>query len=153
MDIAPIETVYKGYRFRSRLEARWAVFFETCGKDWSYEPEGFDLGDLGYYLPDFLVQYKNTPTWIEIKPKIYNFALSMLALAKMAKLSEITKTAGLVYFGDPLEFEGFIFPIFKEGEVYEHIYPINFSPDDLCENSKRAAKIARSARFEFGESG
>lgn len=24
-----IETEYKGYRFRSRLEARWAVFFDT----------------------------------------------------------------------------------------------------------------------------
>lgn len=24
MDIKPIETLYNGYRFRSRLEARWA---------------------------------------------------------------------------------------------------------------------------------
>lgn len=29
MSIKPIETVYKGYRFRSRLEARWAVFFQV----------------------------------------------------------------------------------------------------------------------------
>ena len=27
-DIKAIETYYKGYRFRSRLEARWAVFFD-----------------------------------------------------------------------------------------------------------------------------
>ena len=26
--IKPIETKYNGYRFRSRLEARWAVFFD-----------------------------------------------------------------------------------------------------------------------------
>lgn len=26
-----IETRYKGYRFRSRLEARWAVFFDALG--------------------------------------------------------------------------------------------------------------------------
>ncbi|MCB6994492.1 hypothetical protein LI177_13475 [bacterium 210820-DFI.6.37] len=25
-----IQTEYKGYRFRSRLEARWAVFFDAC---------------------------------------------------------------------------------------------------------------------------
>lgn len=25
--IKPIETIYNGYHFRSRLEARWAVFF------------------------------------------------------------------------------------------------------------------------------
>lgn len=50
-----IETEYKGYRFRSRLEARWAVFFDACGVKWEYEPEGYDLGDGMYYLPDFLL--------------------------------------------------------------------------------------------------
>lgn len=51
----PIETEYKGYRFRSRLEARWARFFDACHVDWEYEPEGYDLGDGLYYLPDFLL--------------------------------------------------------------------------------------------------
>lgn len=50
-----INTEYKGYRFRSRLEARWAVFFDACGVEWEYEPEGYDLGDGIYYLPDFLL--------------------------------------------------------------------------------------------------
>jgi hypothetical protein len=27
--IAPIETLYRGYRFRSRLEARWASHIEA----------------------------------------------------------------------------------------------------------------------------
>ena len=54
-DIKPIETEYKGYRFRSRLEARWAVFFEACGVDWEYEPEGYELGDGQRYLPDFVI--------------------------------------------------------------------------------------------------
>ena len=53
--IKSIETEYRGYRFRSRLEARWAVFFDACGVKWEYEPEGFDLGDGLYYLPDFLL--------------------------------------------------------------------------------------------------
>lgn len=52
-NLKPIETEYKGYRFRSRLEARWAVFFDNCGIKWEYEPEGFDLGDGIKYLPDF----------------------------------------------------------------------------------------------------
>ncbi len=51
----PIETEYKGYRFRSRLEARWARFFDACHVAWEYEPEGYDLGDGLYYLPDFLL--------------------------------------------------------------------------------------------------
>lgn len=53
--IKAIETIYNGYRFRSRLEARWAVFFDACGVNWEYEPEGYDLGDGIYYLPDFLL--------------------------------------------------------------------------------------------------
>jgi hypothetical protein len=48
-----IETVYQGYRFRSRLEARWAVFFDTLGLRWEYEKEGYELGAAGRYLPDF----------------------------------------------------------------------------------------------------
>lgn len=48
----PIETVYAGCRFRSRLEARWAVFFDRLGIEWEYEPQGFE-GDYGRYLPDF----------------------------------------------------------------------------------------------------
>lgn len=72
-DIKPIETVYAGYRFRSRLEARWAVFFDTLGLRWEYEPEGYDLGELGYYLPDFYLPEVHCFTgadsaFIEIKP-------------------------------------------------------------------------------------
>lgn len=47
-----IETSYKGYRFRSRLEARWAVFFDTLGIKWEYEKQGYSLPS-GAYLPDF----------------------------------------------------------------------------------------------------
>lgn len=47
------DTYYKGIRFRSRLEAKWAVFFDACGVEWEYEPEGYDLGDGISYLPDF----------------------------------------------------------------------------------------------------
>lgn len=51
-NIKPIETVYNGYRFRSRLEARWAVFFRAVGLDYQYEPEGFEMDGIRY-LPDF----------------------------------------------------------------------------------------------------
>lgn len=53
--IKAIETKYKGYRFRSRLEARWAVFFDACGYNWEYEAEGYVLPCGTYYLPDFKV--------------------------------------------------------------------------------------------------
>lgn len=52
-EIKAIETEYNGYRFRSRLEARWAVFFDNAGIKYEYEPEGFELEDGTMYLPDF----------------------------------------------------------------------------------------------------
>lgn len=66
MDVKAIETVYNGYRFRSRLEARWAVFFDAAGIEYEYEPEGFELEDGTKYLPDFyLPEYD---WYVEIKP-------------------------------------------------------------------------------------
>ena len=62
--IKAIETVYKGYRFRSRLEARWAVFYDALGIEWEYEKEGFEFWDGSRYLPDF---YLKDYGWIEIK--------------------------------------------------------------------------------------
>ena len=55
-----IETHYNGYRFRSRLEARWAVFFDALGVSYEYEPEGFELDDGTWYLPDFRVKCYGT---------------------------------------------------------------------------------------------
>lgn len=64
-DVKPIETEYKGYRFRSRLEARYAVFFDALKIEFEYEPEGFHLSS-GDYLPDFwLPQHE---LWVEVKP-------------------------------------------------------------------------------------
>jgi hypothetical protein len=55
-NIKPIETLYKGVLFRSRTEARWAVFFDEMSIKWVYEYEGYDLGNnLGFYLPDFFL--------------------------------------------------------------------------------------------------
>jgi hypothetical protein len=42
------------------------VFFDALGWEYQYEPEGFDLGDAGYYLPDF---YLPNEGWFEVKPK------------------------------------------------------------------------------------
>jgi hypothetical protein len=61
----PIETFYNGYRFRSRLEARWAVFFDAVGLKYLYEHEGFDL-DGDWYLPDFYLT--DWDCYVEIKP-------------------------------------------------------------------------------------
>src|ERR1051326_875288 len=65
VNIKAIETRYAGYRFRSRLEARWAVYFGASGIKWEYEPEGFNLGGV-LYLPDFWLP--QVSMWAEVKP-------------------------------------------------------------------------------------
>lgn len=67
--LTPIETRYRSYRFRSRLEARWAVAFDSMGVTWSYEPEGFVLPSGRPYLPDFRLVIVGMPFWVEVKPK------------------------------------------------------------------------------------
>lgn len=52
MTIKAIQTFYKGYHFRSRLEARWAVFFDTLGIKYQYEIEGFEKEDR--YRPGYI---------------------------------------------------------------------------------------------------
>lgn len=47
-----IPTMYRGVQFRSRLEARWAAFFDRIGLQWEFEPEGYETS-AGRYLPDF----------------------------------------------------------------------------------------------------
>jgi hypothetical protein len=84
MSIKPIETVYKGYRFRSRLEARWAVFFDALDIKWEYEPEGFDLGDDGKYLPDFRLPTFDGGLYAEVKPDGERFS-------KAQSFAEITR--------------------------------------------------------------
>jgi hypothetical protein len=59
-----IQTTYDGHRFRSRTEARWAVFFKAAGIPYEYEKEGVVL-DGRPYLPDFwLPGFK---MWLEVK--------------------------------------------------------------------------------------
>ena len=67
--LKPIETTYNGYRFRSRLEARWAVFFDALGVKYEYEKEGYDLGEAGWYLPDFWLP--QSEMWAEVKAVEY----------------------------------------------------------------------------------
>jgi hypothetical protein len=49
--IANIPTIYNGVQFRSRLEAKWAAFFDLLGWHWHYEPL-----DLDGWIPDFLIE-------------------------------------------------------------------------------------------------
>lgn len=64
--ISAIETRYKGYRFRSRLEARWAMFFDRVGLTWTYESDPINVAGEAY-LPDFIVEVGGKQVMHEVK--------------------------------------------------------------------------------------
>jgi hypothetical protein len=80
-----IETFYNGYRFRSRLEARWAVFFDSLGIEYQYESEGYDLGKDGFYLPDFYLP--GYDLFVEVKPSRTLFENERNKACSLAKQS------------------------------------------------------------------
>jgi hypothetical protein len=74
-----INTEYNNNYFRSRLEAKWAVFFDLAGIKYIYEPEGFYDEKTGRsYLPDFFLPEVRLRSgneiglYIEIKPLGFN---------------------------------------------------------------------------------
>jgi len=167
--LKPIETKYKGYRFRSRLEARWAVFFDALGMAWEYEPEGFDLGPEGYYLPDFWL--KPLKCWIEIKPEYTDWidipdpeTSRLINGAKIVMLEEVSKADALcratnqntcVVFGVPWECRVVVSRI-EDGILHQTVLEgFLFDKGELNRKSwlEKGFNAARSARFEHGENG
>lgn len=158
-----IQTRYKGYHFRSRLEARWAVFFDALGVPWEYEPQGFSLPS-GPYLPDFY--FPTWKAWGEVKPNegAYN-------RRQLLELAEATHQEVIMLDGTPgLSLYKVVLPAIDAGpdstktsvgRVHLSLSAdndkvwIEFEPDHPAAASARfgaAVQAARSARFEHGES-
>ena len=121
-------TRWNGIIYRSRLEARWAVFFDALNPrlPYEYEPEWFDTSH-GPYLPDFYLPTLNY-FWI-VKPQ-------QISNLERAKCAEICQKGFNVYiaqgpipqsFSCPWEESGFI------GESYMYHSPIT---NDLIEAYK-----------------
>ncbi len=104
--IKAIDTRYAGHLFRSRLEARWAVFFDHLQLRWEYEPEGYELPDGTRYLPDFrLTNPSGSQRWVEVKPAHITsdpkFTSFWLALHPDGVCNDTTDAA--MVSGSPLE--------------------------------------------------
>lgn len=181
MRIQAIETKYKGHRFRSKLEAKWAVFLDHMGVCWDYEPQGFHLGRAGNYLPDFFLPFPqpvddhNKPDsppwsgwrdvqayWLEIKP----FAPKPREISVALALAAHTQHHVYCFAGKPWpgEFEVFLYTIKGHSSSLtarwklDHLYGFycNVCPHleypGLAEVEQSAFAAARSSRFELGES-
>lgn len=99
----PIETKWKGYRFRSRTEARWAVFLDAAELLFEYEPEGVILPS-GPYLPDFRLSGFPIPddagpeaVWLEVKGGVP----TDLEIQRCAELAQASGEVVLLAMGAP----------------------------------------------------
>lgn len=81
-------TIYAGVRFRSRLEAKWAQFFDTIELKWEYEPCRLDG-----WVPDFLV----AGWWLaEVKP----VPLTSMAITREAEIQKAIRGHDTLLLGD-----------------------------------------------------
>lgn len=115
VEIKAIPTLYRGFRFRSRLEARWAVFLDRLDVAWEYEAEGFDLPG-GRYLPDFKLPKWNAGrgAWLEVKPPYP----TPCKWPPAEELVCATRMNLYVAQGMPQEHAGISAYIYSDGEVW-----------------------------------
>ena len=161
--IKAIDTQYNRYLFRSRLEARWAVLFDVLGIKYEYEFEGFDLGNAGWYLPDFWLPERNgmssrSGLWVEIKPIQLN-----------EKEVKICEALAIQSNTDVVSFEGVPSTMNTNCKCYVGVDMVNPFTNDLvrvlcCDTHplcyylgvsipdlSKAVMCAKSTRFEHGK--
>lgn len=166
--IKAIETVYKGYRFRSRLEARWAVFFDALGVKWEYEREGFELEDGTRYLPDFWLPDIECGVWFEVKPSIDSDLSKPRALANALALDDPDGPIVVVGTQPGEELTALDHPHSADEQGIPCDLPLQFceqsggvrlvpaeriGPFGVTGKVWAAVDESRAARFEFGEQG
>ena len=130
-EMKAIQTEYKGYLFRSRLEARWAVFFDACGVEWEYEPECIVLSDGTKYLQDFyLIDFH---CYFEVKRKGIQYTdQGSEAEGKISDGMDCDRWAGIIAYGDPMDDTLIIFCQETDdggGGSYENEVTIGIHPD------------------------
>jgi hypothetical protein len=138
-----IETEYNGYKFRSRLEARWAVVFDWLKVKYQYEPQGFELEDGLRYLPDFyLPEHK---LYVEIKADA-NAAIA--SGDKLKRFADMVRANGQYYavFYDVPHYEACVYEKYKYQSIeFEHSKPVGLTLKPVLR--KRALNNIEYERF------
>jgi len=143
--IKAIETEYNGYRFRSRLEARWAIFFDSAKICYEYELEGYEMDGGIRYLPDFyLTGYK---LHVEIKPDLET--LTFKELEKIDRFAMCPDNKVLLICGTPTNQKMYVLDgSFCVGEcAYEYDGEEVWTEHGLLEAYKRNALPEKEVRF------
>jgi hypothetical protein len=137
LTIKAIPTVYDDYRFHSRLEAKWAVFFNAANVRYQYELQGYDLPS-GWYLPDFWLP--DYTAFLEVKPLLPTLGPEQVQARQLVEMTGVRTT---VVYDDPVG-------AFKNGHAgIVAFYPSGDLPFVLDIPEKDGAAIrARQHRFE-----
>jgi hypothetical protein len=101
--IKALPSFYAGVKFRSRLEARWARYFDLIGVEWEYEPEGYELPS-GNYCPDFFCKFRSsragsTSFFVEVKPDDIG---QRMVQQKLMELCQMTSEQVVCVVGNPV---------------------------------------------------
>lgn len=101
-----IPTTYRGTRFRSQLEAKYAQAFDRLGIIWVYEHGGFMFDDGTMYCPDFYMP--ELDTYFEVKGILDDESIYKIKnLAKEEKRVFVGAPNGNVYTGHGID-RGFV---------------------------------------------
>ena len=150
-----IDTPYAGHLFRSRTEARWAVFFDHMGLQWQYESEGFQLPTGTRYLPDFrVISPGGNSFWFEVKPRHVD---SDPKFDEFRKACEAEGDRAVLLNGTPHEYVeewGPFYVFFNEQPpVVKGKFGLDIGPSKLAKRITQAAEAAQKSRFEHGATG
>lgn len=121
MPLKAKQTYYNGYWFRSRLEARWAYFFDLIGIEYRYEYQGYELDGISY-LPDFWLTGRYN-LYVEIK----GYTPDALELEKASRLATASERLVWLFVGDPFGPSELCSFIFHNWEMYKE------SPRDIMD--------------------
>lgn len=140
MTMQAIRTTYDGIRYRSRTEARWAVFFTLIGARFRYEAEGFRTAE-GPYLPDFELSFQEAPkVFFEVKGQEPTDRELKVAIA----LADESGCPVHIAVGPPAP-DGVTIDVLPKRPIAESAFP-NCWADALAEASRHQFAIFDDAR-------
>lgn len=151
ISIKAIPTWYGGHCYRSKTEAKWAVFCDVLELSFKYEAEGFVIKtdeDEFCYLPDFLIPpiMEAWPTWIEVKgTEPTEREIEKLVYACRARLCD-----GLLVIGEPDLMSDLLWCVQDADGLYQVKRMKQSFLAAIFGDTDRAFLVARSYRFDKG---
>jgi len=140
-------TIYNGTKYRSRLEARWAAFFDLIGWRYQYEPYDFDG-----YTPDYVIYGTNNRLlFIEIKPIVNR----EYAIEYSKKLNNINNKINVVMLSTEFKEDtssGGVIAGYQIRSTDHYYYDINGNYDEIFPVHWKDCQSGINTEYDIGSS-